>query len=176
MTRDSRVRARNLVFGLAVLQLHLGSGFGSWPIHPLRRVRRTVDVNRGAAVCGARRDFDAGNVLSHARTSRSAAMSRSAAAILRSRVTVIRPLPSTGRCRRCARRRPPCSPTFAATTAAPASPRRSRFRIPISPSLSPVRYPTEGNYYYGPRSGPRDCRGARTRSTGSIRTEERGLA
>ena len=45
------------------------------------------------------------------------------------------------------------------------------FSNPNLPILSPVRYPTEGNYYYGPRVIRTHALGSTTPSTGSIRTE-----
>ena len=68
-THDSRFprSRRNLVFGLAVLQLQLGFGFGfALADPPTRRTRRTVVVNRVQPCAGAQALFDAGNVLSHA--------------------------------------------------------------------------------------------------------------
>ena len=45
----------------------------------------------------------------------------------------------------------PSSLTFAATTAGRTPDRGISFSNPNLPVLSPVRYPTVGNYYYGPR-------------------------
>jgi len=174
MTRGPRVRARILVLSFAVLQLHLVAGFARAddPARGCGELQR-LDVWRSRVWRLARRRRWERSI--PRLSSQLAGISPSAAVILRSRAMAIRALLSTGPCRQCGHQRPRCSPTFAATTAAPASARRSRFRIPTSRSSLPFAIPLRATTTTD-RAGSAHCRGARTRSTGSIRTEERGLA
>jgi hypothetical protein len=149
MTRDSRVRARNLVFGLAVLQLQFGFGF-ALADPPTRRTRRTAVVNRVQPCEAPRRSSTLGTfyptpyvtIRGNAPLGGGYTPGESYG---EQTLALYGPLSAF---------RATTAPVLTYTRGYDGRTRLAEsfsFSNPNLPSLSPVRYPTVGNYYYGPR-------------------------
>ena len=150
MTRDSRVRARTIVISLAVLHLHLIAAV-AFADGPSRRVRRTTTVNRVVEPCAAPRA-----------TGTLGTFYPTPVITVRGNYPLgggYSPLESYGDTTLSLYG--PLSPLRTSTAPVLTYVRgydgQTRlneavsFSNPNLPVLSPVRYPTEANYYYGPR-------------------------
>ncbi len=151
MIRDPRVRARTLFFSLAVLQLHVLAGV-VLADDPIMRVRRPGTVNRVVQPC----------VVVPRATSTLGTFYPTPVITVRGNFPLgggYSPLESYGD--QTLSLYGPLSP-FRTNTAPVLTYTRGydgrtrlnealSFSNPNLPVLSPVRYPTEGNYYYGPR-------------------------
>jgi hypothetical protein len=150
MTRDPRGRARKLVFSLVVLQLQLCAGFAFADDHPARRARRTVAVNRVQPCEAPRRTSTLGTfyptpyitVRGNAPVGGGYSPNETYGD---STLALYGPLSAF---------RTSTAPVLTYVRGYDGQTRLTEavsFSNPNLPVLSPVRYPTEGNYYYGPR-------------------------
>jgi hypothetical protein len=150
MTRGPRVRARILVLSFAVLQLHLVAGLARAD-DPARRVRRSATIRRVAQPCVAPRATSTLGTFypTPVITARGNFPVGGGYSPLEgygdSSLTLYGPLSPM---------RTSTAPVLTYVRGYDGRTRLSEaisFSNPNLPVLSPVRYPTEGNYYYGPR-------------------------
>jgi hypothetical protein len=149
MTRDPRVRARNLIISLAVLQVHLVAGFAVAD-HPTRRARRVAATNRVQPCVAPRPDSTLGTFFPTpvitVRGNLPVGGGYSPLQIYGDQtLSLYGPLSPF---------RLSTAPVLTYVRGYDGSTRLSEavsFSNPNLPVLSPVRYPTEANYYYGPR-------------------------